>query len=180
MATTAAPHPQRQRSAFPEFLMPWCLKAGSEVVAELGPPMPHSTPDSFSCPVRPTAAFERIRPVIEEYEAVRAEPIERIPASVRSIADPTECARATSEWIRANPGAQRRAEADRKLKALELSVFDDTETIVPFALIGVVILRLGHPTASVARELEDSGFSGAPPYYMLVALKHAPFSMTGA
>ena len=125
--------------------------------------MPHSTSHSFSCPVRPTGAFERIRSVIEEHEAVRGEPIERIPASIHSIADDDERARATSDWIRSNPGSQRRAAADRKLRALELTVVDETGALVPFDWVGIVILPLGSPTQRQRASSRIPGFRARLP-----------------
>jgi hypothetical protein len=160
--------------------MPWTLKAGSEIVAELGTETPGSTPDTRSWPVRPNAAFDRLRPTIALFTAARSDFSEPMPGSLTGIANEDERSRAIREWLRNSPAAQRRSEADRQLRALDLSVVDDAGNTVPFWNVSISALPLPPTPGRVHHTMKDAGFGDEPPFYMVFATLREPMVGPGA
>lgn len=122
--------------------MPLFLKAGGEVVGELGPAPSEANAEKPFWPLYPTAAFERIRPLVHEFEA------------------------ATS-----NQDLQRWNTALEQLLAAGLTIVDEAGAALPFIFVHIQKWPDVEPEPSERVILEQLGFRGGPPYYTVAGAR---------
>jgi hypothetical protein len=156
-------------------MMPWYLKSGAEIVAELGPELTGPEDDTRAWPVRPTPQFEHVRPVVAAMNAMQLEPI-TFPAAIASIPDERERGLAIQSWIRTDPQAQSRTRVYEQFRNLKLLITDEMGVPLP----GCTVMVAEVPPASVPfssemrSDFEERGFQGGPPFYMAVAAPTPP------
>lgn len=158
--------------------MPWRLQSHGDVLAELGPELPQADSNTRSWPMRPTEAFERIRALVESDLALKTEllskPMELPPESVTSVLDPDKRAQAVQGWLQANPGARRRREIHDQVRALELTIVDDTGLPLEAWLVSIAQIPPGPFESWMRPDFERAGFQGDPPFFMASAALTPP------
>ena len=158
----------------------WRLKAGDEVVAELGPELPQADPNVRSWPLYPTSAFERVRPIIVERQAMRHERGALFPPSVMEIEDAEERERAMQAFLRTDPASLKRTAAMDRFSALNLTIVDETGTPLEAWSVGASEFP-GLPSVPFEEwmrpNFERAGFRGNPPFYMATAVLKLPSSL---
>jgi hypothetical protein len=151
--------------------MPWHLKSGPEIVAELGPELTRPGDDTRAWPLRPTPQFERVRSVVAAMNAMHNEPMATIPSAIGGIPDERERGLAIQSWIRSDSQAQSRTRVYEQFQNLELLITDGAGVPLP----GCTVMVAQVPPASVpfsndmSSDFEERGFQGGPPFYMAVA-----------